>query len=386
MIYKSSHPLSPNTTIVINNTSVDYTSISGFTIELTENEHDYATITIAGAPAASVTDFFNQAVYILLDSGVGRRQEFFGYVVGAEPVSRSEQGLVNNSFLQEMRLRCLGSSFVMKEVSSQVWDRPTLSNIVLELVQKYKFSASYPKDTFKPTRMTQANESDWAFLRRVVDTYGYSMSVHGTHLHIWDVAKATRRSPSYHVLTTPNVYTTEHPGAVMRFEAHLGHYASSGDKSRLNTTILDNQGNITTADAIRGELKDTRGVTYSVFNTPLKQNFQTLEEAERFVDSKQKHRPLFSASVEVTAGAGIVPGGIVNLTGYKGEFDGIWYVSNVVHKMSTNMYTTELEIQKSNKSSEDIGKGAVSVFQTPPIPTMYNNRWVTSSETIEEYA
>lgn len=300
-------------------------------------------------------------------------------------MSRSEAGLVNNSFIQELRLRCLGASFVMKDVSSQVWDRPTLGNIVTDLAQKYKFSVSYPKDTFKPTRMTQANESDWSFLRRTVETYGYSMSLHGTHLHIWDVVKANRRLPSYHVLTTPNAYITEHPGAILRFEAHLGHYASSGDKSRLNASILDTQGNIAIADAVRGELSGSRGVDFSPFSTAVKQNYQTLEEAERAVDSKQKHRPLFSASVEVTAGAGIVPGGLVSLTGYGGEFDGIWYVSDVVHKMNTNMYTTELRIQKNNKTSEEVGTGALNVFQTPPVPTMTNNRWVSSLEIIDEY-
>lgn len=385
MIYKSAHPLSPTTRVVINNVSVDYTSISEFTIELTENEHDYATIVIAGAPPASVTDFFNTSIYILLDSGIGRRQEFYGYVVASEPVSRSESGLVNNSLIQELRLRCLGASFVMKEINSQVWERPTLENIVSEMAQKYRFSAEYPKDSFKPTRLTQANESDWSFLRRVVETYGYNMSVHGTHLYIWDVLDSSRRLPSYHVLTTPSTYVTERHGAVLRFSANLGHHSSSGDQSRLTTAIVDYQGNVVSIDSGSGDLRDTRSVKYSLFSNPVKQSFQTAEEAERAVGSKQRHKPLFTASAEVTAGAGIVPGGVVSLLGYGGEFDGIWYVSNVVHKVQTSMYTTELTLQKNNLTSEERGAGALDIVELPSTPTLYNNRWVSSVGEVSVY-
>lgn len=385
MIYKSNHPLSPDTIIKINDVFVDYTSISEFTIELTENEHDYATIVINGAPAASVTDFFNAAVYLVIDSGYGRRQEFYGYVVSAEPTSTTKHGLVNNSYIQELKLQCLGASLLMKQVSSRIWDFPTLDNIVSELSLKYKLSASYPKDSFKPTRLTQSNESDWSFLRRVVSTYGYSMSVHGTHLHIWDVFKATRRLPSYHLLLTPQTFSAEHPGMVLKFEAYMGHLSRSGDTSSVINATIDQQGNVIEFAANQGGLKDTRAVKYSLFDQPLKNSYQTFAESERAVEARQRYQTLFRAHAEITAGAGIVPGGIVSLIGYGGEFDGVWYVSSVLHRMTNNMYTTQLELHKNNKTSEESITGALNVFNLPPEPIFVNGKWVSSSEKLEQY-
>lgn len=385
MIYKSTNPLSPETTIQIEDVFVNYSSISGFEIELTENEHDYATIIINGAPAESVTDFFNKPVYLRINSGPGRLQEFQGYVVSVEPVSMSRMGLVNNSNIQALRLRCLGASYVMKAISSRVWEYPTLENIISDISFKYKFSASYPVTDFRPTRMTQANESDWAFLRRVVETYGYSMSAHGTHIHIWDVAKSTRRLPSYHVLTTSKTNYADRPGMVLEFEADMGQISLSGDSSEIIGNIIDNSGNVVSIAASDGFLKDTRNVRTSLFTNPLKSTYQTLAEVEHAVETQQRYRNMFKARAEVTAGAGIIPGGIVSLNGFEGDFDGVWYVSSVLHKLSNTMYTTELVLFKNNTTYEETISGALSVANTPPDARLLNGKWSSSAPKVETY-
>lgn len=386
MIYSSSHALSPDMVVKIEGVFIDYTSISAFDIELTEDEHDFATIIINGIPPESVTDFFNKPVYLRIDSGIGRVQEFQGYVVAVEPVSVTKMGMVNSSFIQTFRIRCLGASYVMKSVSSRVWEYPTLHNILSDLSFKYKFSASYPKDTFKPTRMTQANESDWTFLRRVVEKYGYSMSVHGTHIHVWDVAKATRRLPSYHVLATPKTNYVERPGMILNFEADMGQISLSGNNSEAVNTTLDDRGNIISIAAKDGFLKDTKTVKTSLFDNPIKGNYQNFSEAERAVEAAQRRRNMFTARAEITAGAGIVPGGTVSLIGYGGNFDGIWYVSSVLHKLANSMYTTELVLYKNKLNYEETITGALNVAGAPPEPLLINGKWVSSSGKVDQYA
>lgn len=386
MIYKSSHRLSPTTKVSINGVSIDYNSIMEFSIHLTENEHDYAEILIAGVPADSVTTFFNAAVYLMIDSGIGRQQEFFGYVTGVEPISTTRRGLVNKSYIQEFRIQCLGASMLMKALNSRVWDFPTLDNIVSEITSTYKISASYPLDTFKPTRLTQSNESDWAFLRRVVHRYGYTMSMHGSHLHIWDRFKALRRLPSYHTLITPNVLVDEHPGTIIKFQSQMGQISSKGDDNRLVNTTLDQHGNIVESSSLTSALKDTRAVSSSLFQTPTKEVYQSAEEADRALESQQKGRSLYKAAVDVNAGAGIVPGGMVAIVGYDSEFDGIWYVSNVVHKMGSSMYITELEIHKNNNRSEEEDTVTLNVFKTPPTTILENGVWVANERRVEQYA
>lgn len=385
MIIKSSHPLSPTVEVLINSKSVNYASISNFEIEVTENEHDMATITMQGIEPYAVTEYLNTAVKITINSGVGRKHTFFGYIVSTEPMIDSKRGLINKSPVHSAKLRCIGASLSMKEVSSKVWDTPTLGNVLQTLAKKHDFSVSYPKDDFKPTRLTQSNESDWEFLRRVTSIYGYSMSAHGTHLNVWDPLKATSRLPSFHSLVTQNVSTGEVPCSVITFSADMGHHSVSGDTSRAFITTLTSRGLIAEIDSNEGEMKEHRSVFDSGFTKPIKHPYRTFGEAKKAVNASQRYRTLYKATAEVTAGAGILPGGIVLLTEYGGEFDGLWYVSGVVHKMGQSMYTTELTLHKNSKKGEEPATAGTTIFEEPPEPYLIMDQWVTSLKKVEEY-
>lgn len=387
MIIKSSHPLSPNVEIVVNGRSVNYSSISNFEIELTENEHDMANIVMQGINPIAVTDYIGAAVKIYINSGIGREHTFFGYIVSTEPVATSSRGLINDSPIHSANLRCIGASLVMKEVSSRVWERPTIGNVLTAMAKKHNFSVSYPRDSFKPTRLTQANESDWSFLRRVADIYGYSMSAHGTHLSVWDPLKAIGRLPSFHALATPSpkVSTGELPGTVLKFNADFGHHSVSGDTSRASITTLTSKGKITKIDAKDEDMGSNRSVFDSAFTKPIKHPYRTFAEARRAVNASQKYRTLYKATAEVTAGAGILPGGVVLLTEYGGDFDGIWYVSSVVHKMGQSMYTTELVLHKNDNNGQEPSTRPTSLFEAPPEPSLIRDRWVTSTKKVLEY-
>lgn len=387
MIIRSSHPLSPSVDVVLNGRSVNYSSISSFEIELTENEHDMATVIMQGINPIAVTDYIGAAIKISINSGVGREHTFFGYVVSTEPMVTSSRGLINDSPVHSTGIRCIGASLVMKEVSSRVWDNPTLGNVLSALAKKHNFSVAYPKDSFKPTRLTQANESDWAFLRRVTDVYGYSMSAHGTHINVWDPLRSSNRLPSFHALVTPTpkISTGELPCTVIKFEADFGHHSVSGDTSRASVTTLTSRGMIAKIDSKDGEMASSRSVFSSAFTKPIKHPYRTFAEAKRAVDASQKYRTLYKAKAEVTAGAGIVPGGIVLLTEYGGDFDGIWYVSSVTHKMGQSMYTTELVLNKNDNNGEEPYAKPTSLFDEPPEPSLVRDRWVTSTKRVLEY-
>lgn len=387
MIIKSSHPLSPFVEVIINNRSVNYSSISNFEIELTENEHDMASITIQGINPIAVTDYIGAAVKLSINSGIGREHTFFGYIVSTEPVATSSRGLINDSPIHSTNLRCIGASLVMKETSSRVWDRPTIGNVLTAMAKKHNFSVTYPKDSFKPTRLAQANESDWSFLRRVADLYGYSISAHGTHISVWDSLRAVGRLCSFHALAVPDPKTStgELPCTVIKFNADFGHHSISGDTSRASVTALTSRGMITKIDAKDGEMGTSRSVYSSAFTKPIKHPYRTFAEAKRAVESSQKHRTLYKATAEVVAGAGILPGGVVLLTQYGGDFDGIWYVASVTHKMGQSMYTTELVLNKDDNNGEGPPAKPTSLFELPPEPSLVQDRWVTSTKKVLEY-
>jgi phage protein D len=386
MIIQSSHPLSPKVEITLDGVAVNYNSIVGFDMDLHENEHDMLIIEITGIPPKAATDYIGTAVYALLDSGYGRSQTFYGYVISTEPSSVTRRGLVNKSLIQSTKLNCIGASLPMKEISSRVWESPTLGNIVKEIAKKYHFSLDYPKDSFKPTRLVQALESDWAFLRRVVMSFGYAMSVHGTHIHIWDISKSVGRLPSYHQLLTMSNNTENSPCTVLTFDAYLGHLSSAGNSSKSVNTVLDNQGNIFSIDATQTDLASSKTINESKFSMPLKRSYQTLEENKRAVMASEQYKSIYHATAEVVAGAGIVPGGTVDLKGYESNFDGLWYVSGVCHKMAKEKYTTVLSLKKSDDYVKDPTIPLVTSFVKPAIPSYLNTQWVSSMENINEYA
>lgn len=386
MITKSLHPLSPNVEISLDGIPVDYTAIQGMDLHLTENEHDMLTIDIAGLPPRAATDYIGAGAYVLIDSGYGRSHKFYGYVISTEPVMVTKDGLVNKSPIQMARLNCIGASLNMKTVRSRVWEYPTIGNILKDIASKYHFSLDYPKDSFKPTRLVQASESDWSFLRRVVDTFGYAVSVHGTHIHVWDRDKSVGRTPSYHVITTLRDQIGTTPCSVISFSPFLGHLSSLGNSSKSANTILDKSGQIFEMDATKTNLAGTKTVESSKFTVPLKAPYQTLEENLRAIAASEKHKSVYRAHTEITAGGGIVPGGIVNLTRYESAFDGLWYVSSVHHKIGKEKYITELELYKNDDYTPDFEMPKVATFVTPPEPEFRNNVWVASVEKINEYS
>jgi phage protein D len=385
MITKSLHPLSPNVEFSIDGVAVDYTAVQGMDLYLTENEHDMLSIDIVGLPPRAVTDYLGAGVYVLVDSGYGRSQSFYGYIISTEPQIVTRNGLVNRSPVQITRLNCIGASLNMKTVSSRVWDYPTLGNIIKEMAAKYHFSVDYPKDSFKPTRLVQSSESDWSFLRKVIDTFGYTMSVHGTHMHIWDRDKSVGRLTSYHDLLTMKTDSNNSPCSVMSFSPYLGHLSSLGNSSKTTNTILDREGNVFEMDATNTDIANHKTVLSSKFTIPLKTPYQTVEENIRAIASSERYKSVYRAKAEIAAGGGIVPGGTVNLNKYDSAFDGLWYVSSVHHKIGKEKYVTNLELFKNDDYTQDPEVPNVSNFIKPPTPIMKNGVWVSSLEKVNEY-
>lgn len=100
MIFKSSFPNSPDVTILISGVAVDYTSIQSVTLDITENQHDMATITFTGLIPTAITDYTGAPVYISISLSPTQISSFNGYVTYIEPVMESRKGLINNSPVQ----------------------------------------------------------------------------------------------------------------------------------------------------------------------------------------------------------------------------------------------------------------------------------------------
>jgi hypothetical protein len=387
MIGPSINKFSANCVFKLNGVAVDYSTIIEHELALSENKHDLLIVTMAGVPAAAVTDYIGVPVSFSLGEGFGTSQKFVGYVSYVEPMHNAKDGLINKSPIQLVKIYCIGASMVMKEVRSKVWENPTLSEIVTFIAETHGFSADYPKETYRPPRLVQSNESDWSFLNRVCKKFGLSFSLHGTHLHLWDRNKFTGRTSSFHRALTSNKTQDNRPFYVLNFEATLGKISSSGDRSRSVVTVLDSQNNIHVVVDDSSEYFPGSSDSPKLFKKPLTLSLNSLEEGIRTIDSYDKYNSIYNAKINVMYGGGAVPGGILYLDGFSSKFDGFWYISDVTHFIKSENYVTELVLAKSEEFSEIVDTSNVTSFKEPPEYIMnFNEQWVSSTVRISEYA
>lgn len=386
MIAKSKNPLSPDTVITINNVEVDYTSIVGFTLSLDENMHDMCSIEMRGIHPKAITDYIDAPVRVVITSGAGRTQEFCGYVAYIEPLSVTREGLSNNSPFQQASIVCLGASMSMKGDKSRVWENTSLSLIAQRMALDYGFSLDVQVSDYSYPRIVQKAESDWEFLVRVARLYGSRVAMHGTHMRIWDTFKALGRRPSFERLTTMRKQMDAVPGSIMKFDGSFGFISPDGYSTTFQTAAMDSSGAITTVtSSMVSEQSWTGAAHLSKFTNFVPGTSQNVQEAIKAVEAEDKETFAFNAIVEVTAGAGIVPGGVVLVDEYNANFDGLWYVNSVTHKMGSSLYSTELSIGRDFTTSNEYTVPKVEVHQEPPAPLFRNGKWLSSNKRVVKY-
>lgn len=385
MIIQSGNPLSPKVSFSINGVEVNYHSINELTLELAENKHDVLTFIMSGIPHKAITDYEGAAVRFQMSSGQGRSQIFNGYVLYVEPEHSISTPVINGSAFYSAKIVCFGASVSLKTVRQRVFENTTIYRIGQEIAKEYKFSIDVLKDEFVIPRAVQASESDWEFLAKICETYGYSFSVHGTHLHIWDPFKAIGRRPSYEVLAPATAISQGAPGSILNLRGSFGTLTIDGSSYRYKLSSFDNSGTVV-VNSDGNEIKTWSGVTESPrFSTIISQSSTSVAEARKMIDARRRRTFPYNAHVEILAGAGIVPGGIVEIAGYRSGVDGLWYVRSVKHNVGGTTYTTELEISKDKNTSSLFSAPPVQLADTPPDPVLVNNSWQASKQRVVLY-
>lgn len=378
MIIQSGNPLSPKVNFEINGVEVNYFSINQITLDIEEGKHDTLTFVMSGIPHKAITDYEGAAVRFSLSSGPGRTQTFNGYVMYVEPQHSVDAPMVNGSVFYTAKIVCFGASVSMKTVRQTIWENTTIYKIGQDIAKLYKFSIDVIKDDFIIPRVVQASESDWEFLRRICSTYGYSFSVHGTHIHIWDPFKATGRRPSYERLVPASAVVDAVPGSILKLTGTFGSLTVDGSSYRYELTSFDNAGNITT-NRDSNSIKAWSGVDESPkYSTIIAESAVSIGEAQKIIDGKRRHTFPFNARVQLMAGAGIVPGGIVEILGYNSGVDGLWYVKSVCHNIGGTSYTTDIEIGKDHNTQGTYVVTPTKLAESPPEAVLLDNSWKSS--------
>lgn len=384
MIYKHPFGVSPSLSVTINGASVAYDSIKEVEVFLEANLHDMVILHLSGIPTRATADYRNRGVQVVLDTGANYHHEFNGYVVDIRPVSITHEGTVNGSPFQDAKIICMGTSYDMRGSKSKVWADYRLQDVVREMASTYGFSADVPDDPLVVTPLVQDGESDWQFLVRYARMLGYSVTLHATHLHVFDPFKAAERRISFNKLRSgKDVRATisPHPGNISVFTASLADNHPDGKYKDTVVTVHQDDGLV--FDVALSEL---RGLTAPArFTDRLSQSVDNYEQAVRAIQMHSRDTYDFTATAEVLGVAGCKPGGMVSVEEYGSEVDGFWYVNSVVHRLNSAVFTSELGLLR-NINSELVSSPPVTCFRAPPASRMVGGVWTTTKRIVNVYS
>lgn len=380
MIRKSPTGLSPTIEVLVGDAPVDYEAMMSITLDYTTDNHDLCKIVLAGIPANSVTDYIGKSIRVKADTGISYVTTFYGTIEQVMPTHTSRAGKVNNNLLQEATLVCLGVSYAMRGSSSRSWRNYSLEDMARFFCNKYNLSLDIPSDPLIFPNMMQSLESDWNVLVRYCNSMGYCVTVHGTHMHIFDPHKAVGRSVSYHNLNTPTrTGFKPTPGQIIMFDARFTRQAADGVTIDAVATVHTDTGQVydlRTSDILR---KDTQ----AIYSNPLSVTVENYDQGERLIRAAHRTTYDYEATSVVVGVLGALPGGIVNLNRYDGEFDGLWYIDGVSHFIRTDEFTTTLSLRKSREDT--LVDQDADAYTPPPVPVAIDNVWKTSMRNVNVY-
>lgn len=386
MITSSDAQLELKFEVLIHNGMLDFTSIQKVNIELSENMHDLATLDIAGIPPEYLSSYIDLPIAIKLTIAKTHMCVFNGYITYLEPESINKNGLVNNSPFQTTRMYCIGTSYVMRNRRTNVWNNYTLPQIVRELADKYNFTASVPNDPYVFPRLVQSGESDWSLLRKACDYLGYRVNMRNTHIDIWDPFTTLSRygtTPLYAMSANRGVLNAE-PGQVIEFTATVG--AVTPESAKVPDTIHALVGD--SVVTLSQDISTGYGTPVrSIFADEVAKNADSIEMADAVLRGRSRDKFPFTAHVTVVGDPLIHPGIVVQLGQYNSSIDGLWIVKSVRHEAFRGSAMSYLVIEKDSQFSSTIDP-LEKVFPSVVVPdsVIKDFRWISTKEMVNVYS
>lgn len=384
MIVRGVGGVSPSFEFAIDGVPVDYTSLSSIEIGMSENHHDILRVTMSGLPVEAVEDYRNRTVLLDINTGPNYSEKFVGYVQSVNPKSTTAHGTVNYSLFQTAEVVAMGASYEMRGSRSHVWEGYSLHDLATHLARRHHLSVSVPHSANVYERMVQTEESDWQFLVRIADQMGYRVTCHGTHIHVFDPFQATSRNISQHkLLTRTNTGPSDRlvPGMVQEFSLSARDEYADGDYKDTIVTVMSPDGSSVPFDVSTSEImgKDRP----ARFQNRLAHPVDNYGEAVRMIKSVGKDQHDMEAEVKCVSMLGCRPGGIVYIDGYGASLDGMWYVSEVEHRVHEAQAQTTLKINKNRNSDleEAVGPSLIKV----PDSFFDGTIWRTNKEVYNVY-
>ncbi len=384
---------SPHTRVVeINGVDASVlSSVERVDISLHENEHDHATVILAGIGPTAVTDYIDRLIRISITLPDGSSFVFAGSITSVTPTHKSRSGRANGSLLQEASLSCLGTSSAMRGKRTRLWRDFSVKDMVSDFAIAYQFSYSCPDGTPAISSMSQRGMSDWEALTKACKMSGLAVNVHGTEIHVWDPMNALKHGAPSGVIQTLDAVadTAISPGRIIEFEGSFGTAHAFGDVNSESISVLDSDGQLLSVSS--SDLLNTSPPAGEVITSPLNDSYgadaQSVFAAQRQLKASRAYADAYVAKAITTGVVGPVPGSALGVEGFNGEFDGLWLVRGMEIKTTRpGQFLTEWELSRTTKGATYNNPVILNTYSPAPHPKLQSGAWRASTRREHVYS
>lgn len=294
---------------------------------------------------------------------------------------------------------CLGVSYALKDPFIGSWSQVQCSSLVKLVAQQHLLSTVVQdNDAYWPS-ISSTGESAWAFLTELAAKVGYSLAVNKSQLRFTSADLGMKRYwSSMPVFRSRNVTESFSDQSISRFQVIQGEALPLDGhvKAARSITGLNNQGQVVGAFDDGSSLPSQLGISsvYPFFGQQVSDQVVTSQAHAQAIlaGMTQRNRFHYQATATLAGLTSVRQGMPIVLEGIDTNQDGVWWVQEVVHKISTDGYS--MDVCLGRDSLGDTGHRPIqgtAVAYTPQNPYAYtianapatrliNRRWRAATQ------
>jgi phage protein D len=369
-------------------------TVSTVKVMMTEGMHDTAVITLRSemtdAPELQPgTPVQMQYGWNPLDT-----DWFYGYVDHVEACYDKSLPL-QSTFTDVV---CLGASYCLKDPFTGIWTNTQASSLVQQMAGAYFLASLIENDDFAWSQLSNPGASAWSFLVQLANKNGYSLAVNQTLLRFMSIDAALRcYGPSMPVFKTRNTAASLVYQGVSSFHAVTGESFPTPGANKAVRTIAG-------LDLVTGNIVGAINTgTETILGQDTGFPFFTQQVSDVVVNSQasaqnvltgmaEYNRFNYQATATLTGMTMVKQGTPVVLNGIDSNNDGVWWVEEVTHKISSVGYSMDVCLGRDSKGDNGMRpvQAPVVAFsprnplsyavKNAPPTTLVNNRWRAGSQ------
>jgi phage protein D len=369
-------------------------TVSTAKVMMTEGLHDTAIITLRSEPTDAPDLQPGTPVMMQYGWNPADTDWFYGYIDHVE--THYDKSLPDQSNFVDVV--CLGASYALKDPFIGSWTHVQASSLVQQMAGAFYLASLTETDDYSWPQLSNPGNSAWSFLVQLANKNGYSLAVNQTLLRFLSIDVAVRcYGPSMPVFKTRNTAPSVAYQGVTSFQAVTGETFTTpgGNKAVRTISGLDlNSGSIVGATNAGPQTILGRNAVYPFFNQQVSDTVVNSQgTAQNTLTGMAEYNRLnYRATATLTGLTTIKQGMPIVLNGIDTNNDGVWWVMEVVHKITSVGYSMDCCLGRDSKGDSGMrpAQNPAVAFspQNPmayavtnaPLTKLVNNRWRAANQ------